>query len=100
MYVKMLKMRGKLALVGIPAFRNMPSLTVGDIVFRGSRHIFGSLIGGILETQEMLDYCVAHNIYPEVEIIKATGEEIDRAYQRVLEGKVHFRCVIDMSTME
>lgn len=48
----------------------------------------------------MLDYSVKHNIYPEVEIIKADGAEIDKAYKNVLDGKVKFRYVIDMSTMK
>lgn len=100
MYMKMLKLNGQFGIVGLPAFRNMPSLSVADLVFQGSRKVFGSQIGGIKETQEMLDYSVEHNIYPEVEIIKANGEEIDKAYQNVLDGKVKFRYVIDMRTMK
>jgi alcohol dehydrogenase (NADP+) len=100
MYMKMLKLNGQLGIVGLPALRNMPSLTVYDLIFQGHRNVFGSQIGGIKETQEMLDYSVEHNIYPEVEVIKARGEEIDKAYQNVLDGKVKFRYVIDMHTME
>lgn len=100
MYMKMLKLNGQFGIVELPAFRNMPSLSVADLVFQGSRKVFGSQIGGIKETQEMLDYSVEHNIYPEVEIIKANGEEIDKAYQNVLDGKVKFRYVIDMRTMK
>ena len=48
----------------------------------------------------MLDYSVAHGIYPEVEIIPAKAEEIDKAYRKVLDGKVKFRYVIDMNTMK
>mgnify|MGYP007083049428 CR=1 FL=1 len=48
----------------------------------------------------MLDYSVKHNIYPEVEVIKANGEEIDKAYRNVLDGKVKFRYVIDMGTIK
>lgn len=100
MYLRMLKLNGQLGIVGIPALRNMPSLTVGDFVLAGAtRRVFGSQIGGIRETQEMLDYSVDHNIYPQVEIIRADGEEIDRAYRNVLDGKVKFRYVIDMKTM-
>ena len=58
------------------------------------------MIGGIRETQEMLDYSVAHGIYPEVEIIKADAAIIGEAYQNVLDGKVKFRYVIDMSTIK
>jgi uncharacterized zinc-type alcohol dehydrogenase-like protein len=100
MYMKMLKLNGQLGIVGLPALRNMPSLTVSELIFQGYRNVFGSQIGGIKETQEMLDYSVEHNIYPEVEVIKARGEEIDKAYQNVLDGKVKFRYVIDMHTME
>jgi uncharacterized zinc-type alcohol dehydrogenase-like protein len=100
MYMKMLKLNGQMGIVGLPAFRNMPSLSVSDLIFQGHRNVFGSQIGGIKETQEMLDYSVEHNIYPEVEVIRAKGEEIDKAYQNVLDGKVKFRYVIDMSTME
>ncbi len=100
MYMKMLKLDGQLAIVGLPAFSNMPSITVADLVFLGSRKVFGSQIGGIRETQEMLDYSVANNIYPEVEVIKAEGGDIDKAYQNVLHGNVKFRYVIDMKTMK
>jgi uncharacterized zinc-type alcohol dehydrogenase-like protein len=93
MYMKMLKLNGQLGIVGLPALRNMPSLTVSELIFQGHRNVFGSQIGGIKETQEMLDYSVEHNIYPEVEVIKARGEEIDKAYQNVLDGKVKFRYV-------
>ena len=100
MYMKMLKLNGQFGIVGLPAFRNMPSLSVADLIFQGPRKVFGSQIGGIKVTQEMLDYSVEHKIYPEVEVIKANGEEIDKAYQNVLDGKVRFRYVIDMRTMK
>lgn len=100
MYMKMLKLDGQFGIVGLPAFRNMPSLTVADLIFQGRRKVFGSQIGGIKETQEMLDYSIAHNIYPEVEIIRADGAEIDKAYRNVLDGRVKFRYVIDMSTLK
>lgn len=66
MYLKMLKLNGQLGIVGLPAFRNMPSLTVADLVFTGMRKVFGSQIGGIKEMQEMMDYSITHDIYPEV----------------------------------
>lgn len=101
MYLKMLKLDGQFGIVGLPALKNMPTLSVADLVLSGtSRKVFGSQIGGIKETQEMLDYSVLHHIYPEVEIIKAKGTEIDKAYQNVLDGKVKFRYVIDMKTIE
>lgn len=101
MYMKMLKLDGQFGIVGLPAFRNMPSLSIADLVMPGARRkVFGSQIGGIKETQEMLDYSVEHGIYPEVEVIKADGAEIDKAYRNVLDGKVKFRYVIDMGTMK
>ena len=101
MYLKMLKLDGQLGIVGLPAFRNMPVLSVAELVLPGARRkVFGSQIGGIKETQEMLDYSVEHNIYPEVEVIEADGAKIDDAYRNVLDGKVKFLYVIDMKTMK
>ena len=99
-YLKMVKYNGKFGIVGIPASRNMPSLQVSDFVFAPHRDVFGSLIGGIPETQEALDYAVAHDIYPEVEIIKPDAAEIDKAYKNVQDGKVKFRYVIDMRNVK
>lgn len=56
--------------------------------------------GGIPETQEVLDYSVKHNIYPDVEIIKAEPQVIDEAYKSVDAGEVKFRYVIDMKTIK
>ena len=101
MYLRMLKYDGQLAIVGLPATRNQTSLTVGDLVITGQhKRIFGSQIGGIRETQQMLDYSVQHHIYPLVEIIQPEGTAIDRAYQNVQDGKVHFRYVIDMQQID
>ena len=94
-YLKMLKMDGQMAIVGLPAATNMPTISVMSLVMQGNRKVFGSQIGGIKETQEMLDYSVANNIYPQVEIIKAEGEAVDQAYRNVLDGKV-----IDMRTLK
>ena len=57
----------------------------------------GSLIGGIAETQEMLDFCSQHNIVPDVEMI-AMGD-INTAYERMMKGDVKYRFVIDMATL-
>lgn len=56
------------------------------------------MIGGIRETQEMLDFCAEHNIAPEIEMIAANG--IDEAWERVLASDVRYRFVIDISTMD
>ncbi|MGI8432357.1 MAG: NAD(P)-dependent alcohol dehydrogenase, partial [Chthoniobacterales bacterium] len=62
------------------------------------RSIAGSLIGGIAETQEMLDYCAEHNIVSDVEII--TMQEINEAYERMLKSDVKYRFVIDMTSLK
>lgn len=97
MYMRMLKMGGEMAIVGLPRNSN---INITSLVWATDRKIYGSLIGGIKETQEMLDYSVAHHLYPEVEIIKADGKSIDTAYQNVIDGKVKFRYVIDMKTLK
>lgn len=96
-YLAMLKMGGEMAIVGLP---DKSTLNIANMAFLSQRKVYGSLIGGIKETQEMLDYSVAHNIYPEVELIKAEASEIDKAWRKVSEGKVKFRYVIDMNTMK
>lgn len=98
MYLKMLKIDGDMVVIGLPAFSISPSIDVTNLVMAGRRKIYGTQIGGIRETQEMLDYSVAHNIYPKVEIISA--DKIDEAYQKVLAGEVRYRYVIDMSTLK
>jgi alcohol dehydrogenase (NADP+) len=61
------------------------------------RSIAGSLIGGIPETQEMLDYCAVHNIVSDVEMIAM--KDINEAYERMLKGDVKYRFVIDLATL-
>jgi uncharacterized zinc-type alcohol dehydrogenase-like protein len=61
------------------------------------RRIAGSMIGGIKETQEMLDYCAEHNIVSDVEVIPI--KDINNAYTRMLKGDVRYRFVIDMATL-
>lgn len=100
MYVSMLKKDGELAIVGLPANSECPSISIGVLPYMANRKIYGSLIGGMKETQEMVDYSVAHNIYPEVEVIPAEGAAIDEAYRKVAAGEVKFRYVIDMSTLK
>jgi uncharacterized zinc-type alcohol dehydrogenase-like protein len=100
MYVRMLKAGGELAIVGMPALDQTPTIPTTFLSLAANRKVYGSLIGGIRETQEMLDYSVANNIYPQVEIIKADPATIEQAYKNVLDGKVKFRYVIDMKTLE
>jgi len=92
-YLGMLGRDGTLVLIGVPS--KPLSVAPFSIIFN-RRSIAGSLIGGIPETQEMLDFCGEHGIGAEVEVIDA--DHIDQAYERVLAGDVRFRFVIDGST--
>lgn len=100
MYLSTLKEGGEMAIVGLPANEDTPMLNTSRLIFLANRKVYGSLIGGIEETQEMMDYSVQNNIYPIVEIIKADPAEIDKAYKNVQDGKVKFRYVIDMKTLK
>lgn len=97
MYMNMLKLGGEMAIVGLPDNSN---INISALVWNARRKVYGSFIGGIKETQEMLDYSIANNIYPEVEIIRAEGTEIDKAYSNIADGKIKFRYVINMSTIK
>jgi alcohol dehydrogenase (NADP+) len=93
-YIKLLKRDGALALVGAPATPH-PSPAVFNLLLR-RRSIAGSAIGGIAETQEMLDFCAARNIVSDIEMIAMA--DIEKAYARLLRGDVRYRFVIDMQT--
>ncbi|KWX69866.1 NAD(P)-dependent alcohol dehydrogenase [Paenibacillus jilunlii] len=93
-YLSLLSLDGTLVNVGAPA----EPLPVNAMSLIGHRRSFaGSMIGGIRETQEMLDFCAEHHIAPEIEIIHAN--QIDEAWERVLASDVRYRFVIDISTM-
>lgn len=93
-YFSLLTLDGTLVNVGAPG--EPLSLNVMSLI--GHRRSFaGSMIGGIRETQEILDFCGEHGIVPKVEVISA--DEIDEAYKRVLASDVKYRFVIDTSTM-
>ncbi len=94
-YVNMLKRDGTMCLVGAPEHPH-PSPAVMGLIF-GRRSIAGSLIGGIAETQEMLDFCGTHNIVSEVEVIPI--QQINAAYERMLKSDVKYRFVIDMASI-
>jgi uncharacterized zinc-type alcohol dehydrogenase-like protein len=93
-YLKLLKKRGVMVLVGIP--EKPISIEAGSLIFQ-KRVLTGSLIGGIHETQEMLDYCAEKNITSDVEVI--TPYEINEAYTRTLKSDVQYRFVIDMAKL-
>ena len=97
MYINILKVGGTLAVVGMPAAKEIPNISVTAL--RG-RYLTTSIIGGIKETQEVVDYSLAHDIYPETVVIPADASAIDKAYQDVIDGKVKFRYVIDLRTIK
>lgn len=99
-YMKMLKWNGQMCIVGIPSAKDMPQLSMRSFIGMANRRLLGSRIGSIGETQEMMDYSVTHGIYPDVEVIKADADLITNAYEKVKNGEVKFRYVIDMSTLE
>lgn len=94
-FLCLLKRDGTMTLVGAPA-TNHPSPHVFNLIMR-RRTLAGSMIGGILETQEMLDFCAENNIVSDIELIRA--DEINTAYERMLKGDVKYRFVIDNSTL-
>jgi len=93
-YLSLLALDGTLVNVGAPA--EPLSLSVFSLIM-GRRSFAGSLIGGIRETQEMLDFCAEHHIGAEIELIPA--DKINDAYERVLASDVRYRFVIDTSTL-
>ncbi|GGD50742.1 NAD(P)-dependent alcohol dehydrogenase [Pseudoxanthomonas indica] len=90
-----LKRDGTMVLVGAPATPH-PSPNVFNLILK-RRSLAGSLIGGIRETQEMLDFCARHGIVSDIEMIRM--DEINEAYERMLKGDVKYRFVIDMATL-
>ncbi|QPK63766.1 NAD(P)-dependent alcohol dehydrogenase [Methylomonas sp. LL1] len=95
-YLTLLKRDGTLCLIGVPDSPH-PTPSVGNLIFR-RRTLAGSLIGGIRETQEMLDFCAQHNIVSDIELIPI--QAINTAYERMLKSDVKYRFVIDMSTLQ
>ena len=94
-FTGLLKRDGTMTLVGAPAEQH-PSPNVFNLIFK-RRTIAGSLIGGIAETQEMLDFCAAHGIVSDIEMIAM--QDINAAYERMLKGDVKYRFVIDMASL-
>lgn len=94
-YTSLLRRDGTLCLVGLPDHPH-PSPSVANLIMR-RRSIAGSLIGGIHETQEMLDFCAEHNIVSDYELIPI--QAINEAYERVLKSDVKYRFVIDLASL-
>ncbi len=93
-YLGLLRTNGVMVCVGAP---NTPAQVPAFNLIFGRKSIAGSLIGGLPETQEMLDYCAEHNIVSDIELIPM--KDINTAYERMLKGDVRYRFVIDMSTL-
>jgi uncharacterized zinc-type alcohol dehydrogenase-like protein len=93
-HLRMLRPRGTMVIVGVPpeATRVSAFSLIG-----GNKRLAGSLIGGIAETQEMLDYCAAHGVVSDVEVIPA--QKVNEAYERMLRGDVRYRFVIDAASL-
>lgn len=95
-YVELLKTNGTLCLVGAPETPH-PSPNVINLIFQ-RRGIVGSLIGGIKETQEMLDFCAEHDILSDIELISI--QKINEAYERMLKSDVKYRFVLDLASLK
>jgi uncharacterized zinc-type alcohol dehydrogenase-like protein len=93
-YLNLLRRDGVMVLVGAPAMRL--EVQAFSLLLK-RRTLAGSIIGGIRETQEMLDYCAEKNITSNVEVIPI--QEVEAAYERTINGDVRYRFVIDMKTL-
>lgn len=93
-YMNLLTTNGVMVCLGITT--EPVQVTSFNLIMQ-RRSLVGSLVGGLRETQEMLDYCAEHNIVSDVEVIKIS--EINEAYERMLKGDVRYRFVIDMTTL-
>jgi alcohol dehydrogenase (NADP+) len=92
--LSLLKLDGHMAIVGVPP---EPLSIPAHTLIIGRRSLAGSLIGGVRETQEMLDYCADHGIASDIEIIPI--KRIEEAFDRTVKADVKYRFVIDMSTL-
>jgi uncharacterized zinc-type alcohol dehydrogenase-like protein len=93
-YLNLLKRDGTLTLVGAPA---NPIPVAAFALIMGRHRLAGSAIGGIRETQEMLDFCADHGITSDIELIRI--QQINEAYERLVKGDVKYRFVIDMASL-
>jgi alcohol dehydrogenase (NADP+) len=93
-YLGLLKRDRNMVLVGIP---DPIPLSAAPLVMQ-RRHLSGSLIGGIRETQEMLDFCAEHGVVSDVEVINI--DQVNEAYERVLKSDVRYRFVIDLASLK
>jgi uncharacterized zinc-type alcohol dehydrogenase-like protein len=96
-YTVLLRRNGTLCLLGAPPITESHSWPQVFTMLMGRRSVAGSPIGGIRETQEMLDFCAEKNVAPEIEMIAPA--EINAAYERLVKGDIRYRFVIDMATL-
>ncbi|HKX12673.1 MAG TPA: NAD(P)-dependent alcohol dehydrogenase, partial [bacterium] len=94
-YLGMLKLDGVMVQLGAPP--KAPSIQPFQLILK-RRSLSGSLVGGLAETQEMLDFCAKHKVLPEIE--KIDIQEINDAYERMMRGDVRYRFVIDMKSLD
>lgn len=94
-YLNLLRVDGSLALVGAPEH---PLPVAAFSVIMGRKSFAGSMIGGIAETQEMLDFCGKHNLTADIEMIRM--QDINKAYERLVKGDVKYRFVIDLASLK
>jgi len=93
-YLGLLRVEGTMVLLGVPP---EPTPVSAFPLIMGRRSLSGSLIGGIAETQEMLDFCAEHNIVSDIELIPV--QQVNEAYERMLKNDVRYRFVLDMKTL-
>jgi len=93
-YLGLLRVEGTMVLLGVPP---EPTPVSAFPLIMGRRSLSGSLIGGIAETQEMLDFCAEHGIVSEIELIPV--QQVNAAYERMLKNDVRYRFVLDMKTL-
>ncbi|MBL0211565.1 MAG: NAD(P)-dependent alcohol dehydrogenase [Holophagaceae bacterium] len=93
-YLGMVRLEGAMVLLGVPP---APTPVAATSLIFGRKTLSGSLIGGIKETQEMLDFCAEHGIVSEIELIPV--QQVNEAYERMMKGDVRYRFVLDMKTL-
>jgi uncharacterized zinc-type alcohol dehydrogenase-like protein len=93
-YLGLLKVNGTMVLLGVPP---QPTPVAAFALIGGRRSLAGSLIGGIAETQELLDHCATHGITSDVEVLPV--QQVNVAYERMLKNDVRYRFVLDLSTL-
>ncbi len=94
-YLSLLKRDGTLVLLGVPP--KAPAVQAFSLIGK-RRNLAGSLIGGIAETQEMLNFCAEHKIAPDIELISI--QQVNEAYERMIRGDVRYRFVIDLKSLK